>query len=219
MLPKSYLSAREQGEKYYFTDQPCGYGHIAPRYVGNNGCVACQRERTQKWREKNPAAARASARKSKKAYYQRNRKKVCAATSAYQKANRPKVNAARRRNYAADPEKRLSKNREWRAANHNKATAVEREYRQRNRGAVNQRRREYQARKSGQVPPWADRDAMRRIYDEAARLTEETGVQHHVDHIVPLKGEVVSGLHVVENLQILTATENIGKSNRFEGGW
>lgn len=50
------------------------------------------------------------------------------------------------------------------------------------------------------------------IYKECAKLTEETGVQHHVDHIHPIsKG----GKHHPDNLQILTATENIRKSNKL----
>ena len=50
------------------------------------------------------------------------------------------------------------------------------------------------------------------IYKECAKITEETGVPHHVDHIIPIsKG----GLHHPDNLQILTATENIRKSNKL----
>tara|TARA_R110002167_G_C12193334_1_gene605928 strand:+ start:18 stop:494 length:477 start_codon:yes stop_codon:yes gene_type:complete len=52
------------------------------------------------------------------------------------------------------------------------------------------------------------------FYEEARRLTEETGVLHHVDHIIPCsKG----GLHCHTNLQVLTAEANIKKSNQISG--
>ena len=60
------------------------------------------------------------------------------------------------------------------------------------------------------------KDEIHAIYLECQRITQSTGIQHHVDHIVPLNGKSVTGLHVPWNLQILTAVDNIRKSNNFE---
>lgn len=66
------------------------------------------------------------------------------------------------------------------------------------------------------TPSWADQKAIRAIYDEALRLTQETGVEHHVDHEIPLQGLLVSGLHVHQNLKAIPASVNVRKHNHFE---
>ena len=66
------------------------------------------------------------------------------------------------------------------------------------------------------LAPWADSRAVRAIYAKARRITRETGVPHHVDHVIPLQGEYVSGLHVETNLRIVEGAENLRKGNRYE---
>lgn len=60
-----------------------------------------------------------------------------------------------------------------------------------------------------QTPSWADRDAMKKFYENRPE-------GHEVDHIVPLQGKIVSGLHVLCNLQYLPAEENRKKNRTFE---
>lgn len=66
----------------------------------------------------------------------------------------------------------------------------------------------YRASKLKATPIWADEDAINLVY-----LNCPSG--YHVDHIIPLQGTHVSGLHVHTNLQYLSAKENIQKSNSF----
>jgi len=68
--------------------------------------------------------------------------------------------------------------------------------------------RERSARRRTQTPKWADRDLILNFY---LCCPEKC----HVDHIIPLKGKFVSGLHVLNNLQYLPAQENLQKGNRY----
>lgn len=65
------------------------------------------------------------------------------------------------------------------------------------------------------TPKWANLDAIAAIYAEARRMTTESGVQFQVDHFIPIRHPLVCGLHVEDNLNILTASENRSKGNRL----
>lgn len=93
-----------------------------------------------------------------------------------------------------------------------------REYYQNNKGQYNAYGAKRRATKLRATPPWADLGKIQEVYAEAQRLTELLGIEMQVDHIVPLQGQLVSGLHVHDNLQILTYVENGRKTNRFEVG-
>lgn len=68
--------------------------------------------------------------------------------------------------------------------------------------------------KTKRLPPWADLVSIREIYALAERA-RAAGIDCHVDHIVPLKSDLVCGLHVQNNLAITERTDNARKSNRW----
>lgn len=71
------------------------------------------------------------------------------------------------------------------------------------------------AQKRRATPPWACEQKIVDAYRLAASKSIETGSKWHVDHIVPLISEIVCGLHVEANLEVVTAAENIAKGNRY----
>jgi 5-methylcytosine-specific restriction endonuclease McrA len=92
-----------------------------------------------------------------------------------------------------------------------------RQWKKDNKGYVNHINKLREANKKQRTPSWANIDAIREIYEECSELIEEYGPRsYHVDHIIPLQGKTVSGLHVENNLQILKASDNIKKSNNYE---
>ena len=99
--------------------------------------------------------------------------------------------------------------------NRDKIRSINNAWASRNLGNVNNRSNKRRAARLNATPGWADLDQIKRIYEECAELTEKTGVPHHVDHIIPLQGDNVCGLHVENNLRIIPATDNIVKGNTY----
>jgi len=119
--------------------------------------------------------------------------------AAYGKANRSAYPIAHANNVAV-----------WRAANPAAVAAISKRSRAKHRDRIRAAVAKQCADRIKRTPPWADQDELRKWY----ALAVETGT--HVDHIVPLRGELVSGLHVPWNLQLLSAKDNRLKSNKFE---
>ena len=119
--------------------------------------------------------------------------------------------ARARANYAGKLEETRKRKREYLKANRD----ISRRWAQENRDALRAAYARRRAVKLNACPPWADMDAIKAIYAKAKALTEKTGIVHHVDHIIPLQGEMICGLHVHQNLQVLTAFENQSKGNRL----
>lgn len=70
------------------------------------------------------------------------------------------------------------------------------------------RQAKYKCTKSQRTMPWTEYDLISEFYDKRPE-------GYHVDHIVPLNGTLVSGLHVLSNLQYLPAKDNCAKGNKF----
>jgi hypothetical protein len=160
---------------------------------------AARREYMRQWRKNNPEKARAIDKASKT----RNRDKVLSRKAKYRKDNISSILDYNREYNQRKPEVLKSSRKKWLEKNpHFKAET-----------SAMRRVIERKA-----VPKWADLKAISEIYQKCAAVSKETGVAHHVDHIIPLRGKNVCGLHVAENLQILSAIENCRKSNKFIGG-
>jgi 5-methylcytosine-specific restriction endonuclease McrA len=93
-----------------------------------------------------------------------------------------------------------------------------REYYKDNKEAYYARKAKRRASLLNRTPLWlseADLKQISEIYNRCSLLNKQGTVKHEVDHIVPLQGETVSGLHVPWNLQIIPMLENRSKGNRF----
>lgn len=122
----------------------------------------------------------------------------------------------------------------WRKDNKEKCLSYYKKYRESNKEICNYRTRRYytnnideqrnrisnkRAKRLQRMPSWLsseDISKIKSIYKMAHNLSEKTGILHHVDHIVPLQGKHVSGLHVPWNLQVISAFENLSKGNSFD---
>ncbi len=117
----------------------------------------------------------------------------------------------------ANKDKVLAYDRQWQAQNKDKKSASYKRWQQNNRGSVNAYNSKRRADEKAATPSWANLDKIKSLYNVAHYFDWISGgfVKHHVDHIVPLRGKNVCGLHVEHNLQILIDKDNLKKSNNY----
>ena len=188
-LPKTREEAKKTGNKYYFTGQPCKHGHIAARKT-KGACVECLKVEWAKGKETRAEYfreynKREDVKDRKNEWYQENREAVI-------------NNAATRPAHVLREYRNV-----WKANNKTQIRADTKARRRKHREAT---------------PPWLTRkqkSEIRQLYQIAITMTQTTGEQYVVDHIVPLRSYEVCGLHVPWNLRVITQEENLKKSNKL----
>lgn len=191
--------------------KPCESAYKREHYLKNADLV---KAKAKKWREDNPERCA----ELNKSYYAANKEKQAEYARLYRLTHKDQENARK----AA-----------WAEANRGKVKAAEAKYRSQNKEACSNRisnwkrrntdkLRVYAAnRKSAKlqaVPAWYE-EFDEFVVSEAAELAmlreDAIGVKWHIDHIVPLMSERVCGLHCAANVQVITESENVSKSNRY----
>ena len=118
--------------------------------------------------------------------------------------------------YYAERKDELNANfKTWRVENAESRAGYMAQWLKENRALSNEKAMRRVASKRQATPKWANRERMVEFYKEAERLTAQTGIPHNVDHIYPLQGKTVCGLHCEANLNVITQFENIQKLNRM----
>jgi len=145
-------------------------------------------------------------------YYQNNKEKVKARSKKTRINNKQELKKYFKEYAENNREKIAEYQKEYRIKNNEKT----KEYRQTHIAEYNAHTMNRQARKLQATVSYSDSKAIKRIYRTAHILSKMIGRKMQVDHIIPLKNNLVCGLHHENNLQIISAERNRIKKNKFE---
>lgn len=112
------------------------------------------------------------------------------------------------RYYKEDPETHMQRTNEYRDQNRERTRKIQRDYYARNSHTIKAVAATHRGARALRVPRWSEVELIAEFYKNCPEGYE-------VDHILPLQGETVSGLHVFKNLQYLTMEANRAKRNRI----
>lgn len=198
----------------------------AKAYAERNAAALVEKRRQQyhedieKSREKARTAAAKCRLKNPEAI--RQRKREAYARDMANPEKRAKLAEASKARYARNADKlrqryaeRVESGTQWTEAQLRLRAEIAKKWQIENRERVVAKCAERSAAKSRAMPKWVDRAKLLEVYRAREAITRETGIEHHVDHVVPLRGRFVSGLHVPWNLRVIPAAENRRKSNKL----
>jgi len=192
---------------------PTCYGSVCKKHPQLEGlrrvsgaCAECAKEILRRSRRSNPERTKAQARKDAEKARQKPEliAKKRASDAEYRKNNREKFLAG----IAA-----------WSKKNPEKVKQYAKKTKEKNRGRVNSDTVARRLAKIRRTPAWLTEDdkwLLKEAYNLAVLRTKMFGFPWHVDHIIPLQGEMVSGLHVPNNIQVIPWIDNVRKANSFE---
>ena len=165
----------------------------------------------------------------KKEHYEKNREAILENKKEYRHKNRGAILEYKKEYYEKNREAILEYKKEYYQKNLGEIKEYKKKYKQKNPEKINMYSAKRRAIKRNACPDWLTQEhhsAIAEFYNKAQELTKETGIPHHVDHIVPLKGKsydlgtkrmrhTVSGLHVPWNLRVVSAEDNLIKSCKY----
>jgi hypothetical protein len=121
---------------------------------------------------------------------------------------------------SANPQQQIDNRKAWHIANKPRILRQNTQYRANNPTFMRYLSAKARADKLVRTPAWVGPDEqwlIEQAYELAALREKMTGFCWHVDHIIPLRGKNVSGLHVPTNLRVISGAENLAKGNKFNG--